>query len=120
MFRRKTGKLIGAAIMMPVDYGTLLSTDQYSALERYSSLAGLCFQIHDDILDITQTAEVLGKPAGSDTRNDRSTYPARFGLESAPARAAELLEESHACLDRIGPDAEGLRWLTNYTVSRDH
>lgn len=120
MFGRKTGKIIGAAIMMSADGGTRLSTDQFSELERYSTLAGLCFQIHDDILDITQTEEVLGKPAGSDTRNDRSTYPARFGLEAAQARAAELLQQANQCLDRIGPDAEGLRWLTDFIVSRDH
>ena len=120
MFDRKTGNMIGAAIMMAADCGTRLNAEQYSELERYSNLAGLCFQIHDDILDITQTAEVLGKPAGSDTRNDRSTYPARFGLEAAQARAAELLQQANECLDRIGPDSEGLRWLTEFIVSRDH
>jgi len=120
MFARKTGKMIGAAIMMAADCGTRLSPDQYSALERYSNLAGLCFQIHDDILDVTQTEEVLGKPAGSDIRNDRSTYPSRFGLEIAQARAAELLQQGNECLDYLGPEAEGLRWLTDYIVSRDH
>ena len=120
MFGRKTGKMIGAAIMMAADSATDLSAEKYSALEQYAELAGLCFQIHDDILDVTQTAEVLGKPAGSDTRNDRSTYPARFGLEQAQARASELLKESHSCLDRIGADANGLRWLTDFIVSRNH
>jgi len=120
MFARKTGKIIGAAIMMSADCGTRLSTEQYAALERYSNLTGLCFQIHDDILDITQAQEVLGKPAGSDIRNDRSTYPARFGLENAQARATELLQDANDCLDQIGPDADGLRWLTEFVVSRDH
>jgi len=120
MFARKTGKIIGAAIMMSADCGTQLSADQYAKLERYSSLAGLCFQIHDDILDVTQTEEVLGKPAGSDTRNDRSSYPARFGLDAAKARAEELLVEANDCLDQLGPNATGLRWLTDYIVSRDH
>lgn len=120
MFGRKTGEMIAAAIMMAADCGTRLSAEQYSELERYSNLAGLCFQIHDDILDITQTEDILGKPAGSDTRNDRSTFPARFGLEAAQARANELLQQANECLNRIGPDAEGLRWLTDYIVSRDH
>lgn len=120
MFGRKTGKLIGAAIMMSADAGSRFSTNQYTELERYASLAGLCFQIHDDILDITQTEEVLGKPAGSDTRNDRSTYPARFGLDAAQARAGELLQQANNCLDSIGAQADGLRWLTDYIVSRDH
>lgn len=120
MFGRKTGKMIAAAIMMTADSASDVSASTYSALERYSGLAGLCFQIHDDILDVTQTAEVLGKPAGSDTRNDRSSYPARFGLEAAEARAAELLAQSHDCLDQIGADADGLRWLTDFIVSRNH
>jgi len=120
MFGRKTGKIIAAAIMMSADCGTALSTDKYAALEQYSGLAGLCFQIHDDILDVTQTAEVLGKPAGSDTRNDRSSYPARFGLAAAEARASELLAQAHSSLDQLGADAEGLRWLTDFIVSRNH
>ena len=120
MFARKTGEMIAAAIMMAADCGTLLSDTSYSDLERYSKLAGLCFQIHDDVLDVTQTDDVLGKPAGSDTRNDRSSYPARFGLEATQTRATELLEESLGCLHRIGPEAEGLIWLTEYIVSRDH
>jgi len=106
--------------MMAADCGTQLSTEQFSQLERYANLAGLCFQIHDDILDITQTEEILGKPAGSDIRNDRSTYPARFGLQAAVDRAAQLLQLANDCLDQIGPDADGLRWLTEYIVSRDH
>jgi len=120
MFARKTGKMIGAAIMMAADCGTQLSPHQYAELDRYADLAGLCFQIHDDILDVTQTEEILGKPAGSDIRNDRSTYPARFGLDNAQARAGELLQEANNCLDQLGPGADGLRWLTDYIVSRDH
>ena len=120
MFARKTGKMIAASIMLAADCGTQLSTEQFSQLERYANLAGLCFQIHDDILDITQTEEILGKPAGSDIRNDRSTYPARFGLQAAVDRAAQLLQLANDCLDQIGPDADGLRWLTEYIVSRDH
>ena len=120
MFARKTGKMIAASIMMVADCGTQLSTEQFSQLERYANLAGLCFQIHDDILDVTQTEEILGKPAGSDIRNDRSTYPALFGLQAAVDRAAQLLQLANDCLDQIGPDADGLRWLTEYIVSCDH
>lgn len=120
MFARKTGQLIAAAIMMPADCSTSLTTAQYTALERYANIAGLCFQIHDDILDITQSAEVLGKTPGSDLRNDRSTYPARFGLPQARERATGLLTEAHSCLSEIGPTAEGLNWLTDYIVNRNH
>ncbi|MDC0434565.1 polyprenyl synthetase family protein [bacterium] len=120
MFTRKTGKLIAASIMMTADCGSNLSTSQYAALERYANLAGLCFQIHDDILDVTQSADVLGKSPGSDVRNDRSAYPARFGLLKARERAAELLGEAQSCLEKIGPGAEGLTWLTDYIVTRNH
>ena len=120
MFTRKTGKLIAASIMMTADCGPNLTTTQYASLERYANLAGLCFQIHDDILDVTQSTDILGKSPGSDVRNDRSTYPARFGLPKARERAAELLTEAQDCLEQIGPGAEGLSWLTNYIVTRDH
>ncbi len=120
MFNRKTGKLIAASIMMTADCGSSLSAAQYAALERYANLAGLCFQVHDDILDVTQSAEVLGKSPGSDIRNDRSAYPARFGLTKARERAVELLDDAQRCLADIGPQAEGLIWLTNYIGTRNH
>ena len=120
MFTRKTGKLIAASILMTADCGSILSATQYAALERYANLAGLCFQIYDDILDVTQSADILGKPSGSDERNDRSAYPARFGLPKARERASELLNDAHRCLTQIGPAAEGLAWLTDYIVTRKH
>ena len=120
MFVRKTGLLIGAAILMPLHYKPNLPQRNQQHLRKFADLAGLCFQIHDDILDITGTTEQIGKPNGSDVRNDRASYPARFGIDVTRSRAGKLYAQALDCLAELGPDAEGLQWLTRYIVERDH
>lgn len=120
MFARKTGRLIEAAIMMPVSCATDVDERQRCTLQRFASLAGIMFQIRDDVLEATRSTEELGKSSDSDTRNDRAAYPSRFGLATARARADELLAEARQCLDDLGPRAEGLRWVTEYIVERKH
>lgn len=119
MFARKTGRLIGAAIVMPLEFVPGASVEQRAALHELAATIGVCFQIRDDILDVTRSTAQLGKPSGSDERNDRTSYPARFGLDAARARADELLVEALACFERLGPRAEALRWLTNLIATRD-
>ena len=120
MFARKTGRLIGAAITLPLECvrGTPEGTRQI--LNRFASKAGLCFQIHDDILDLTGGTDQIGKPSGSDVRNDRAAYPVRFGIDAAHARESALFDEALECLEELGSGAEGLRWITEYIVKRDH
>ncbi len=119
MFARKTGKLIGASILMPLECATDVSTETKSALHELADIAGICFQIRDDILDVTGTTEELGKPSGSDERNDRTSYPARFGLDAAHQRADALLARAENCFDRLGPGADGLRWVTDFIAHRN-
>ena len=119
MFARKTGKLIGASILMPLECASSVSIETRSALNELSDIAGICFQIRDDILDVTGTTEELGKPSGSDERNDRTSYPARFGLDAAHQRADELLAQAENCFDRLGLAADGLRWVTNFIAHRN-
>jgi geranylgeranyl pyrophosphate synthase len=120
VFARKTGRLIGAAITMPLEYASDVSSTTRATLRRFAANAGLCFQIHDDVLELISTTERIGKSVGSDVRNDRASYPSRFGLCAARARANALRDEAMTCLDQLGAGAEGLYWLTEYIVGRDH
>lgn len=119
MFARKTGRLIGAAIEMPSACAHRLDPRQGKALRGLARTAGICFQIRDDVLDVIASTEQLGKRRGSDRRNDRSSYPSRFGLDAAMRRADSLFEEAKRCLDGLGPRADGLRWITHYLVERE-
>ena len=119
MFARKTGKLIGASILMPLECAPDVAIETRSSLLELADIAGVCFQIRDDILDVTGTTEELGKPSGSDERNDRTSYPARFGLDAACERADTLLAQAEECFARLGPGADGLRWVTNFIAHRN-
>ena len=86
--RGKTGALIRASIMMPSELGHL-SAEQRANLDVFASDIGLVFQIRDDLLEVEQDTATLGKNAGSDAGNDKSTYPSTLGIEGARRRAAE-------------------------------
>ncbi len=96
--RLKTGRLISAACRI----GCLAagaSKEQIAAAENYAENIGLAFQIVDDLLDITGTAEELGKPIGSDTEKNKSTYPALLGLEESRRLVHELTDKAVRALD---------------------
>ncbi len=117
--RRKTGELIRASIMMPSELAKL-PEDGRSALDEFASDIGLAFQIRDDLLEVEQDTATLGKNAGSDDENDKSTYPSILGLEGARTRAHDVYENAMAALDSLGENAAGLRWISDYIVSRSH
>jgi geranylgeranyl diphosphate synthase type II len=79
---------------------------------------GLAFQIVDDILDVTQTSEQLGKTAGKDTASEKATYPALFGIEKSQQRADELVDEAFVELESFGARAETLKELARFLVER--
>ena len=91
---------------------------QLKALTQFGYNVGLAFQIIDDILDVTQTSEKLGKSAGKDLTAEKSTFPALMGLEASRARAKELTEAAHSALELFGPHADRLRQLAAYLLSR--
>jgi farnesyl diphosphate synthase len=81
----------------------------------------LAFQVVDDILDVTQDAETLGKTAGKDESDNKPTYVSVLGLDAARAHAAQLCEQAHAALARAGlADAARLGLLADRIVSRDN
>jgi len=92
-----------------------------SAITRFGQRLGLAFQIIDDILDVTQTSEILGKSAGKDVAAKKATYPAVIGLEKSRAEAKRLTREAHNALSIFRDrDAEALHALANYLLEREY
>jgi len=114
---RKTGALILAALQCG---GLIGGADAgaMAALTRYGELAGLAFQVADDILDIVGDQQTLGKDIGSDQARGKATYPALLGLDEARQRAAELRDLAIAALEPLGGRAEILRQIARYIVDR--
>jgi geranylgeranyl diphosphate synthase type II len=114
---RKTGALFLASIQAGAWLGGG-SDGQVAALTRYGEMAGLAFQIADDILDIVGDQQELGKDVGSDQARGKATYPALLGLSEARRRAEELRDLAIAALEPLGAAAEPLRAIARYIVDR--
>ena len=113
----KTGALIKAAVVA----GALLGgadERKLAAITRYGAAAGLAFQIADDILDIEGTTEEIGKDAGSDQARGKATYPAVMGLASAKEEARAMMDEAFKALEIFGAEADPLREIASYIVTR--
>lgn len=95
--RNKTGALINAAVQMGAA-AAKASEEQRAVLEKYAFGVGLVFQIVDDVLDVTSTAEQLGKPIGSDSENGKTTFVTLYGADGAMALAQKLNEQTCADL----------------------
>ncbi len=93
---------------------------QLEALSVYGQSLGLAFQVIDDILDVTQTSETLGKSAGKDEATAKSTYPALFGLEKSRKEAARLTKKAHDALKPFGKKAERLAEIADYLLDREY
>jgi len=92
-----------------------------SAMTRFGQRLGLAFQVIDDILDVTQTSEILGKSAGKDVAAKKATYPAVIGLAKSRAEAKRLTREAHNALSVFeNRDAEALHALANYLLEREY
>jgi geranylgeranyl diphosphate synthase type II len=92
---------------------------QLKALTDFGYHVGLAFQVIDDILDVTQTSDKLGKTAGKDTKAQKATYPAIVGLEKSRKIAERLTNQAFAALKPLGQRAEALRGLAEYLLQRD-
>ena len=93
---------------------------QLGAISDFGRALGLAFQVIDDILDVTQTSEKLGKSAGKDAAAHKATYPSVLGLEKSRAEAARLTRQAHAALRPLGKKAKTLRALANYLLEREY
>jgi geranylgeranyl diphosphate synthase, type II len=115
--RSKTAALITASVVSGGMYASASATD-VERLRTYGQSIGLAFQIVDDVLDVTQTSEQLGKTAGKDTAAEKATYPALFGVEESLRRADALVDQACAQLDLFGERAETLKSLARFLVER--
>jgi geranylgeranyl diphosphate synthase type II len=118
--RAKTGALITTSIVSGGLYGAAgnESADIIARLRTFGEKAGLAFQIVDDILDMTQSSEELGKTAGKDTATTKATWPAVYGIEKSLKDAEELIADAFAALEPFGPAADPLKSLAQYLVER--
>ncbi|PWJ52219.1 polyprenyl synthetase family protein [Faecalicatena contorta] len=118
IYKLKTGALIEASMMI----GAILAgadAKQVDAVEAIAGKIGLAFQIQDDILDVTSTEEVLGKPIHSDEKNEKTTYVTWKGLEEAKALVEKISHEAVQLLMSLKPKDEYLPQLLESLIDRD-
>jgi geranylgeranyl diphosphate synthase, type II len=113
----KTAALIAASAVAGGLYGEA-SEDAVNRLRCYGQAIGLAFQIVDDVLDVTQSSEQLGKTAGKDTAAEKATYPALFGVEESLQKANTLMQKALSSLEGFGAPAETLKSLAHFLVER--
>ena len=115
--RSKTAALITASLVSGGLYAGA-KDNEVKKLRGFGQSIGLAFQIVDDVLDVTQTSEQLGKTAGKDTAAQKATYPALFGVEESLRKADSLVNAALSELDSFGERAETLKELARFLVER--
>ena len=114
----KTGALIRAACVS----GAILAgadSDIIDKIARFGNLIGMAFQVKDDILDKVGNTKDLGKPVGSDEKNNKTTYLTHFSLEECENIVADLTKEAEEILESFGEKSEFLKELINYLITRN-
>ncbi len=115
--RAKTGALLRASVRMGAIYAGA-SEQQLARLSEYGEHVGLAFQIVDDVLDIEESSEALGKTAGKDEAQQKITFPAVYGLERSREMAEEERLAAHAAIAEFGSRADRLRQIADFIVQR--
>jgi geranylgeranyl diphosphate synthase type II len=115
----KTAALLTTSIRLGAMSANATAT-QLRALTAFGRALGLAFQVIDDILDVTQTSEKLGKSAGKDLAAQKATYPAVIGLEKSRTEARRLTGQAHRALQSLGERARVLRALADYLLAREY
>lgn len=119
LYEWKTGALIEASMRI----GAILAGASESVQQEVSSAAleiGIAFQIQDDILDVVGDQEKLGKPVGSDAKNQKTTYITLCGMKQARARVKELTESAAGRIEALGADSTFLVGLIHYLTDREY
>jgi geranylgeranyl diphosphate synthase type II len=115
--RAKTGALLRGSLRMGAIFAGA-DEAQLDALSRFGEHVGLAFQIVDDVLDVEQSSEQLGKTAGKDAAQEKITFPAVYGLDTSKRMAAEEKARAFEALAPFGPRAAKLRELGALIVER--
>jgi geranylgeranyl diphosphate synthase type II len=115
----KTAALLTASVRLGAMTANA-TAKQLAAITDFGCALGLAFQVIDDILDVTQTSEKLGKSAGKDIAAKKATYPAVIGLEKSRAEARRLTSKAHRALESLSERAATLRALADYLLRREY
>tara|TARA_B100001057_G_scaffold476164_1_gene543794 strand:+ start:118 stop:735 length:618 start_codon:yes stop_codon:yes gene_type:complete len=110
----KTGKLISWSC----EVGPIIAGEKTEPFTLYAKKIGLAFQIIDDILDVTSSAEILGKKAGKDKGKNKATFVSKLGLDNSRKKAAELVTEACEAISVFKDRSRNLCQIANFIVSR--
>ncbi len=116
----KTGALLKASVLMAINISDQLPPSTTDVLAEYADAIGIAFQIQDDILDVTATTGILGKPQGSDEFLNKSTFVTHYGLEGAKLELEKKRDQAMNCLHQLNFDTEELEAFTDFMVSRKY
>ena len=114
----KTAALLESSLMIGAILGGATPME-VATMECIGRRVGLAFQIQDDVLDVTSTMDVLGKPIGSDEKNGKVTYVTLVGLEKAKEEVARLSKEAIDFLDELSVQSEFLKEIILYLIHRE-
>jgi geranylgeranyl diphosphate synthase, type II len=117
--QNKTAAILTASVCLGA-MSANATAKELAAITRFGRVLGLAFQVIDDILDVTQTSEKLGKSAGKDIAAQKATYPALIGLEKSRAEAKRLTKQAHDTLLIFGKRGDALHALSNYLLEREY
>lgn len=115
----KTAAILAASVRLGAMSANATSAE-LRAITGFGQSLGLAFQVIDDILDVTQTTEKLGKSAGKDVAAQKATYPAVIGLDASRREAQRLTRKAHEALKPFGRRGERLHELANYLLEREY
>ena len=118
IYELKTGALIEGAMLIGAVLAGATKNEQ-ETIQKVAKNVGLAFQIQDDILDVTSTMEVLGKPIGSDARNEKTTYVSLEGIEKSKEDVRSLIRSASASMDSLVVKNEFLNGLLEYLIYRE-
>ncbi|MCF6299793.1 MAG: polyprenyl synthetase family protein [Proteobacteria bacterium] len=114
----KTGALLSVCVTMTTELSDVISASDKKQFSVFGDNFGIAFQIIDDILDVTTDTKTLGKPAGSDATNKKSTYPNLLGLKQAKLKAQNHIKLAKQALDQTSFDTTNLQSLANLILNR--
>ncbi len=117
--QNKTAAILTASVCLGA-MSANATAKELGAITKFGRALGLAFQVIDDILDVTQTSEKLGKSAGKDVAAQKATYPAIIGLEKSRAEAKRLTKQAHAALTIFAKKGDALHALANYLLEREY
>jgi geranylgeranyl diphosphate synthase type II len=117
--QNKTAAILTASVCLGA-MSANATAKELAAITRFGRALGLAFQVIDDILDVTQTSEKLGKSAGKDVAAQKATYPAIVGLQKSRAEAKKLTKQAHDALSIFGKKGDTLHALADYLLKREY